>query len=139
MGTIIRPELSQKNQYWIDRHRYYELKHFCLQYPTWRKNYASLDSMSNSPTNTSLSSKTNVHGNPTAKCAESKLFYLDRIKLIEQTAENTDQIMERYILKGVTEGLSYDILKARLEIPCGKDKYYDLYRKFFWLLDKERQ
>lgn len=23
-------------------------------------------------------------------------------------------------------------------IPCGKDYYYDRYRKFFWLLDKER-
>lgn len=32
MGTTIRPELSEKNPYWIERHRYYELKHFCLQY-----------------------------------------------------------------------------------------------------------
>lgn len=28
MSTTIRPELSEKNQYWIDKHRYYELKHF---------------------------------------------------------------------------------------------------------------
>lgn len=33
MGTNIRPELSNKSPYWIERHRYYELKHFCLQYP----------------------------------------------------------------------------------------------------------
>ena len=26
MGTTIRPELSEKNPYWIERHRYYELK-----------------------------------------------------------------------------------------------------------------
>ena len=31
MATMIRPELSEKNPYWIERHRYYELKHFCLQ------------------------------------------------------------------------------------------------------------
>lgn len=24
MGTTIRPELSEKNPYWIERHRYYE-------------------------------------------------------------------------------------------------------------------
>lgn len=36
MGTTIRPELSEKNPYWIERHRYYELKHFCLQYPIWK-------------------------------------------------------------------------------------------------------
>lgn len=28
MGTTIRPELSEKNPYWIEKHRYYELKHF---------------------------------------------------------------------------------------------------------------
>ena len=39
MGTTIRPELSEKNPYWIERHRYYELKHFCLQYPIWKKAY----------------------------------------------------------------------------------------------------
>lgn len=32
MSTTIRPEVSEKNQYWIEKHRYYELKHFCLQY-----------------------------------------------------------------------------------------------------------
>lgn len=31
MSTTIRPELSEKNQYWLDKHRYYELKHFCLK------------------------------------------------------------------------------------------------------------
>ena len=33
MGTTLRAELSEKNPYWIEKHRYYELKHFCLQYP----------------------------------------------------------------------------------------------------------
>ena len=39
MATEIRPELSEKNPYWIGKHRYYELKHFCLQYPIWKKAY----------------------------------------------------------------------------------------------------
>ena len=49
MATTIRPELSEKNPYWIEKHRYYELKHFCLQYPIWRKAYASLNSFSSKP------------------------------------------------------------------------------------------
>lgn len=48
MGTTIRPEISKKNRYWIDKHRYYELKHFCLQYPTWKKAYLSLDNVTDS-------------------------------------------------------------------------------------------
>ena len=42
MGTVITPEISEKNEYWISRHRYYELKHFCLQYKEWVKSYLGL-------------------------------------------------------------------------------------------------
>ncbi len=45
MGTVIRPEISVKNTYWLPKHRYYELKHFCLQYPEWKKNYICLDGL----------------------------------------------------------------------------------------------
>ena len=53
--------------------------------------------------------------------------------------EQTDQQLAPYILKAVTEGWSYDILKVRLGIPCCKDTYYELYRRFFWLLNRERK
>ena len=32
-----RAQLSVKNPCHIPKHRYYELKHFCLQYPDWKK------------------------------------------------------------------------------------------------------
>ena len=40
MSTVIRAELSKNNPYYISKHRYYELKHFCLQYNEWKKAYA---------------------------------------------------------------------------------------------------
>ncbi len=46
MSTTIRPELSDKNKYWIDRHRYYELKHFCMQYDIWKQAYDIVDGRS---------------------------------------------------------------------------------------------
>ena len=82
MGTTIRPELSEKNPYWIERHRYYELKHFCLQYPIWKKAYAALDGLSRRPSDMEVFSKNGVVGDPTG--------------------------------------------------------YYNLYRRFFWLLNKVR-
>lgn len=137
MGTIIRPELSEKNKYWLEKHRYYELKHFCLQYPLWKQAYLALDGFSRRPTE--LATFSNTHSDPVAKCVEAREFYFDRMKAVEQTAIATDSELYCYILKAVTEGVSYDHLKARLEIPCCKDSYYDLYRRFFWLLNKERQ
>lgn len=138
MGTTIRPELSEKNKYWIEKHRYYELKHFCLQYPIWKKAYLSLDGFSKRPIDLAVPSKTNTHGDPVAKCVEARSFYFDRMGIIEQTAIATDSALSSYILKAVTEGIPYDHLKVRLEIPCSRDIYYDLYRRFFWLLNKSR-
>ena len=56
MGTTLRAELSEKNPYWIEKHRYYELKHFCLQYPIWKKAYAALDGTNTKTMNLSINS-----------------------------------------------------------------------------------
>lgn len=138
MSTTIRPELSERSKYWIEKHRYYELKHFCLQYPLWRKAYANLNSMQSIRYDLAGPTKTNIINKPVETCAELGVFYLDRMGIVERTAKETDDVLSDYILKAVTNGISYDCLRARLEIPCCKDTYYDLYRRFFWLLDKER-
>ena len=137
VGTKIRPELSKKNPYWIERHRYYELKHFCLQYPIWKKAYHALDGFNSHSTELAIFS--NAHTDPTFRRVIERENYFDRMKMIEQAAIAADAVLYGYILKGVTEGVSYEHLKARLEIPCCKDVYYELYRRFFWLLDKERK
>lgn len=140
MGTKIRAKLSEKNKYWISKHRYYELKHFCLQYPLWKRAYAALDDICLSSTNLDIiTSSCGFPGDPTAKCALMKVYYSERIEMVEKAAMAADKDLYFYILKAVTEEASYSYLKTRLEMPCGKDMYYDRYRKFFWLLSKERQ
>lgn len=138
MSTMIRPELSERNKYWIERHRYYELKHFCLQYPIWKKTRTGLDCFIKCPIDIAVS-HTNKLSSPVEKCAEARLFYINRIEMLEKVANETDAVMGNYILKAVTEGISYEHLKVRMSVPCCKDNYYELYRRFFWLLDKERQ
>ena len=121
MSTVIRPELSKSSKYWIDRHRYYELKHFCLQYPIWKKAAQLLDALSKSPSLLEEYIKSGRISDPTVDCAEAR------------------PEIAKYLLTGVTSGVSYDFLKSRLDIPCCKETYYDLYRRFFWLLDRERK
>lgn len=139
MGTVIRPEISKKNKYYIDKHRYYELKHFCLQYPGWRKAHNSIDGYVNKPMDGVVTSKTNMISDPVLRLAEARLYYAERMRMVEQAAEDTDPYLGRYILSAVTEGRSYTNLKARLDIPCSKDTYYGLYRRFFWLLSRSRE
>lgn len=138
MATVIRPELSIKNKYHIDKHRHYELKHFCLQYPDWKRAYTELGGAALPIASTEYLPSSNLPGDPTARRALAKAQLTERIELIESIAREADKYLWKYILKAVTENLSYTYLKTKLNIPCGKDMYYDRYRKFFWLLSAAR-
>lgn len=131
-----RPELSPKNKYWISKYKYYEMRYFCLQYPEWKNIYDCLDdtrlpSINNTIHNGDIS-------NPTEELAITKTLYLDKIKMIEETVKETDEDLSEYLLKAVTQDLSYTYLSGVLNIPCSRGTYYDRYRKFFWLLSKKR-
>lgn len=136
MGTSIRPELAKSNKYWIDRHRYYELKHFCLQYHTWVKALNSVDGFSKRPDLWIFNSDV---GDPTARAAIAREYYSDRVKMIHDCIEKTDPVIGEYIFQAVTTGCSYEVIKSRLDIPCCKDVYYEYYRKFFWILNCTRK
>ena len=49
MSTRIIPEISKNKPEWIPKHRYYELKHFCLQYPEWKKMVSELNLIKSGP------------------------------------------------------------------------------------------
>lgn len=139
MATLIRAEVSKRNEYWIDKHRHYELKHFCLQYPSWKKEYITLGVPTIATSILDKLPSSNTIADPTAEYVLRRGYYAERIDLIESIAKETDKYLYEYILRAVTEGLSYTYLKTRLDIPCGKDMFYDRYRRFFWLLSKARK
>ena len=59
-----------------------------------------------------------------------------KTSLIEKAAQLTDEALQYDILNGVTTGRSYEQLNARSRIACGRELYYKLYHKFFWILDQ---
>lgn len=138
MATVVRAKISEKNKYWIDKHRYYELKHFCLQYGEWRKAYASCCETIVFASKFESISSDGTPSDLTAKYAMKRAMYGEWIKMIETAAKEADDFLYPYILRAVTEGLSYPYLKSKLDIPCGRDMYYDRYRRFFWLLSEAR-
>ncbi len=138
MATIIRPELSKQSAFYISRHRYYELRHFCQQYPEWRERLQDLDGF--------LAKKQRAGhipspGDPTAMAAEQRLFYIGKMEKVENAARRVCPTLESFhwLLDGVTNGCTYEILQARAGVPSfSRDAYYRLYRMFFWQLDKLR-
>jgi len=86
-----------------------------------------------------LKIRTNIPSDLTGKYAMMKSHYSYYIKLVEDAANSADNDLNKYILKAVTEGLSYASMKTRFDIPCSRDTYYDRYRRFFWILNDTRK
>ena len=139
MATVVRAEISENNKYWISKHRHYELKHFCLQYPEWKKEYLTLGVPTASSAMLEVISSSSTPSDLTARYAIRRVYYAERIDLIEKIAKEADKYLYEYILRAVTEGLSFTYLKSKLKIPCSRDMYYDRYRRFFWLLNEARK
>lgn len=139
MGTTLQPEISRKNKYWIDRHRYYELKHFCLQYPTWKKMRTALVDVPQSKIDEPIGKSGAWERDITGDVAIRREYYGSRIEMVEKAVAETDDKIGKYILLGILNGKSFDVIRAKYDIPCGKEKYYELYRRFFWILDKLRK
>lgn len=135
MPTTIRPETTINNRYWIPRQRYYELKHFCLQYDAWKHIRNLCDGIHGKSFELPPNLVPIWASDPVAQSVEIRDWYDTRIKMLEQAAAQTDAVIGSYILKGVTKGLSYDGLCRKEQVPCCRNEYYNYYRKFFWILD----
>lgn len=127
-----RAELSKRNKYYISKYRYYELKYFCLQYFDYKRKSNNFDSFSKANTEAVHTCKIS---NPTERCSEFREKYIFKMKAIERASASTDPILKDYILIGITGNLSYEKLKARTNIPCSKGVYYELYHRFFYMLN----
>lgn len=97
-------------KYWLPKHRYMELKHFCLQYPSFVKNYLLLTS------GVSLKSL-----DPTSTRAMAIVKYRDAISLIQGVAMSCGP----GVLETVTGGHK-----------CGVDK--DTLDRFYYKLSLKK-
>ncbi|MBP1616158.1 MAG: hypothetical protein H6Q13_3606 [Bacteroidetes bacterium] len=135
MGNV--RELNH-SKYGISKNRFKELYYWCLQYNEWK------DELKYKTDTVGAMEVTNMpsgHGvsDSTQKLAIRRALLEQKCRLIEQTAIEADSDIYKYIIKAVTEeGISYRYLNNIMEIPCGKDMYYDRRRKFYWLLSQRK-
>lgn len=135
MSTVIRPMVTENSPYWLPKHRYYELKHFCLQYPEWKSAY---NSMSINIVRRPEEIRGSDVSDPTAKEAIVRAILKSHIDQVDRAIAETDENLGSYIFKAVTEGVSYNYMRTKLNMPCCKETFYKLYRKFFFVLSKYR-
>ena len=133
----VRPEVSRKNNYHISKHRFYELKHYCLQFDEWIDELRNLDggfrtssiiAFVDAPDST----------DPVLDFITKKSELKEKIDTIYKCAKEADRELWKYIVSAVTKDLSFTELKTLYSIPRGKNQYYESYRKFFFLLSQEK-
>ena len=122
------------DDYGISKHRYQELKAFCLQYEEKKnKIQYGLSSVQNdgAPAGGGV-------GRPTERQAIDNEQYKRDCLMIEEAAVRANPGIWKYILKSVTLGLPYEFIEYDSEqgrIPAGRTEFYAYRRLFFHVLD----
>lgn len=138
MSTLIRPEVSKRNDFYIEKHRYYELKHFCLQYPEWKRKLLENTYIKGASIVKVDGGSQIEFSDKVFEVSERDLRYKNNMALVERACYEADSEFYLYLLLAVTEGVSYEYLKMIKQMPCGRSKFYKAYRKIFWILDNLR-
>lgn len=112
-GSELKRTVSKKNKYYISKHRNLELRHFCLQYKEW---------------NDCLIKNTDP---------EHESYYRRRINVIRESCDEAGEDLSKWLFSAVTEDRSYNNLVLSMGIPCCRDIYYQMLRKFFFVLSNK--
>lgn len=99
-----------KIEYELSKHRFYELKHFCLQYPEWKKLYFDADGWSGK-------------GDTTSRDGIRRGDLKTYMDIVESCVRSTDVDILRFV---TTEGI---IIPSEIRYA---------YRRFFWELSRKR-
>ncbi|MBP5594157.1 MAG: hypothetical protein J6Y02_02155 [Pseudobutyrivibrio sp.] len=137
MATSIVPELSKTNPYYISKHRYYELKHFCLQYPEWQREIRELNSKAIGTTSMIFKRREKRLEDKVSEIAIQILSREEKMRKVDQIINSLEPLIRNYIFLAVTQGRSFTYLSTVLDMPCCRDTYYERYRRFFYLLARE--
>lgn len=134
MATSIVPELSKTNPYYISKHRYYELKHFCLQYPEWQREIRELKAKSIGTTSMIFQRREKHLEDKVSEIAIQIFSREEKMRKVDQIINSLEPWIRNYIFLAVTQGRSFTYLSTVLDMPCCRDTYYERYRRFFYLL-----
>lgn len=123
------------DDYGISKHRYDELKAFCLQYDEKK---SKINRSVGAVINDGMP-KSNYKENPLENNAIRNVSYQKDCEMIEKAAIAASSEIYPYIIKSVTNDLSYQFIEYDEKlgrIPIGKTDFYGYRRLFYHYLDQ---
>lgn len=121
---------AENSKYYVEKELYLTTIHFCKQYPSWVAELNVQPDTSKAITYDKERVQTSVSGDATADIAIRRAELSRKVKLVDDTAKAVAGGMDKWLILGVCYGIPFYQLLER-GIPCGKDMYYNMRRKFY--------
>jgi len=126
---------KKTSKYYVPEQVYLTVVHFCRQYPLWKAELEIIPNTQKAIDYSHDTVQTSNQSDQTAEIAMDRKMISDKKDLVESTAREVAGVLAEWLLLGVGHGLTYYQLVDK-GIPCGKDMYYDIRRKFYFVLSK---
>lgn len=125
-------------KYGISKHRYRELKAFCMQYQEWKE---FLKNNNDTVKSLEITDMPLCHGNSDQTCslATKRAELSKNIEMIEKCAEKSSIEFKNNLIQNVCNGTSVERMIDIDRIPISKNVFYNYRRIFFINLDKVKK
>ena len=132
--------LSESNKYYLPKETFLTVIHYCRQYPQWCAELDALLDGNRAIQYDKDSVQNSINPDPVFDAVVRRERIIQKKDLVDQVATKVTALhgdnMRRFLILGVCYGFTFNQLQ-QLGIPCGKDFYYALRRRFYYeLADK---
>ena len=128
-------QFSKRSKYYISRHIFMTVYHYCLNYDEWVSEYNLNVGLRKGEGEGGGRSK--GEQDPTSEQAIRLADLYQKIETIRSAAYAAEPELYDYLLAYVTQSdMTFDKLKAR-GMPCERKMFYDRRRKFYWIMSKK--
>lgn len=121
---------TSKSKYFVPKETFLTAVHYCKQYPLWIAELSLFSGGGKAIRYDTDRVQTSNQSDPTMEIAARRVEIEKKVKKVEDTARLVANDLDQWIIQGACYDLTYYQLKQR-GIPCGKDLYYSLRRKFY--------
>ena len=126
---------SYTGKYTLSKSEFLSAKYYALRYKEWHTELETMTDTVHAITYDGDMVQSSGTGSPTEQLAIRRAELTHKIRIIEETAEETEPTLCKDILLYVTEeDMTFEKLKRISGIPCGKNFFYHLRRKYYYLL-----
>jgi len=122
----------------ISRDRYFELKYICRQYRAYQRAAKRVEdeiaggfndvTLRDGPRGTKVSDTTAERA---LRLARSNIAR-ERVEAIRCAAMEAERGIYKQMMRHVTQGVPFE----HMQVPCGRQYFFEAKRRFFWILDK---